>query len=118
MKRDTGRMKWGMEILFFSAFFFFFSELRTEPRALRLLGKRSTTELNPQPYFFFLRGNKNVVGFGPGIDVFKERSMHSEVEWEDLEARKCVSFARLAKYSSEVSIRVENSKSQCGYCCL
>jgi len=32
-------------------FFFgsFFSELGTEPRALRFLGKRSTTELNPQP---------------------------------------------------------------------
>jgi len=30
-------------------FFFLFSELRTEPRALHLLGKRSTTELNPQP---------------------------------------------------------------------
>jgi len=29
-------------------FLFFFSELGTEPRALRLLGKRSTTELNPQ----------------------------------------------------------------------
>jgi len=29
--------------------FFFFSELGTEPRALRLLGKCSTTELNPQP---------------------------------------------------------------------
>jgi len=29
--------------------FFFFLELRTEPRALRLLGKCSTTELNPQP---------------------------------------------------------------------
>jgi len=28
---------------------FFFSELRTEPRALHLLGKHSTTELNPQP---------------------------------------------------------------------
>jgi hypothetical protein len=26
-------------------------ELRTEPRALQLLGKRSTTELNPQPHF-------------------------------------------------------------------
>jgi len=26
-------------------------ELGTEPRALRLLGKRSTTELNPQPRF-------------------------------------------------------------------
>jgi len=30
-------------------FFHFFSELGTEPRALRLLGKGSTTELNPQP---------------------------------------------------------------------
>ncbi|EDM04326.1 rCG35352 [Rattus norvegicus] len=30
-------------------FGFFFSELGTEPRALRFLGKRSTTELNPQP---------------------------------------------------------------------
>lgn len=79
MNRDTGRMKWGMEILFFL-------------------------------HFFFLSG--------PGIDVFKERSMHTAVEWEDLEARKCVSFARLAKYSPEVSIRVRNSKSQRGYCSL
>jgi len=30
-------------------FWFFFLELETEPRALRFLGKRSTTELNPQP---------------------------------------------------------------------
>jgi len=30
-------------------FSFFFSELGTKPRALCLLGKRSTTELNPQP---------------------------------------------------------------------
>ncbi|EDM13395.1 rCG21155, isoform CRA_d [Rattus norvegicus] len=38
------------DILFFFFFFwFFFSELGTEPRALRFLGKRSTTELNPQP---------------------------------------------------------------------
>jgi len=29
--------------------YLFFSELGTEPRALRLLGKRSTTEPNPQP---------------------------------------------------------------------
>jgi hypothetical protein len=34
---------------FFVFFFFFSPELRTEPRALRLLGKRSITELNPQP---------------------------------------------------------------------
>jgi len=38
-------------VFFFFVFFsfFFFSELGTEPRALRFLGKRSTTELNPQP---------------------------------------------------------------------
>jgi hypothetical protein len=35
-------------------FSFFFLELRTEPRALRLLGKRSTTELKPQPRGVFL----------------------------------------------------------------
>jgi len=34
---------------FFFFFWFFFLELGTEPRALRFLGKRSTTELNPQP---------------------------------------------------------------------
>jgi len=34
---------------FFFFSFFFFLELGTEPRALRLLGKRFTTELNPQP---------------------------------------------------------------------
>jgi len=35
---------------FTSSFLFsFLSEMGTEPRALRLLGKRSTTELNPQP---------------------------------------------------------------------
>jgi len=34
------------------------SELGTEPRALRLLGKRSTTELNPQPLQVdFLKGS-------------------------------------------------------------
>jgi len=43
---SPGRHKyWG----FFFFFWFFFSELGTEPRALRFLGKRSTTELNPQP---------------------------------------------------------------------
>jgi len=31
------------------SFWFFFSELGTEPKALRFLGKCSTTELNPQP---------------------------------------------------------------------
>jgi len=36
----------GKWVSFFS--FFFFSELGIEPRALRLLGKCSTTELNPQ----------------------------------------------------------------------
>jgi len=36
-------------VFFFFFFWFFFSELGTEPRALRFLGKRSTTELNPQP---------------------------------------------------------------------
>jgi len=35
-------------ILFFFFLVLFFSELGTEPRALRFLGKRSTTELNPQ----------------------------------------------------------------------
>jgi len=34
---------------FFFGSFFFPPELGTEPRALRFLGKRSTTELNPQP---------------------------------------------------------------------
>jgi len=41
----------------FFFFWFFLSELGTEPRALRFLGKRSTTELNPQPQSFaFLSG--------------------------------------------------------------
>ncbi|EDM07178.1 rCG63521 [Rattus norvegicus] len=38
---------------FFFSFLFSFPELRTEPRALRLPGKRSTTELNPQPWITF-----------------------------------------------------------------
>jgi len=44
-------------------FFFgsFFSELGTEPRALRFLGKRSTTELSPQPLFTtFIKLKKNM----------------------------------------------------------
>jgi len=36
-------------VFLFLFFFSFFPELGTELRALRLLGKRSTTELNPQP---------------------------------------------------------------------
>jgi len=36
----------------FFSFLFFYSELGTERRTLRLLGKRSTTELNPQPLLF------------------------------------------------------------------
>jgi len=39
---ETTAFFWGGEV-------FFFSELGTEPRALRFLGKHSTTELNPQP---------------------------------------------------------------------
>jgi len=51
--RDSGphlqsqfQRRWGRQVSFF---FFFPSELGTEPRALRFLGKGSTTELNPQP---------------------------------------------------------------------
>jgi len=49
--------------IYFFFFWFFFSELGTEPRALRFLGKRSTTELNPQPrfYIFFLKKKKRFV---------------------------------------------------------
>lgn len=41
----------GERLVWFLLFFFLFcfSELRIEPRALLLLGKHSTTELNPQP---------------------------------------------------------------------
>ena len=41
--------KFKIPFLSFFFFFFFFWDLGTEPRALHLLGKRSTTELNPQP---------------------------------------------------------------------
>lgn len=34
---------------------FFFSELGSEPRALRFLGECSTIELNPQPRDFFFK---------------------------------------------------------------
>jgi len=37
------------DVIFFFFGSFFFLELGTEPRALRFLGKHSTTELNPQP---------------------------------------------------------------------
>ncbi|EDL79617.1 rCG26607 [Rattus norvegicus] len=40
----------GTQSFIFFFCLFFFSELGTEPRALCLLGKRSTTELNPQPW--------------------------------------------------------------------
>jgi len=43
---------------FFFFFLFFFSELGTEPRALRFLGKRSTTELNPQPLMYLFKKKK------------------------------------------------------------
>jgi len=36
-------------LFFFFFFWFFFSELGTEPQALRFLGKRSATEISPQP---------------------------------------------------------------------
>jgi len=39
--------------------FFFFSELRTEPRVLHCLGKCSTTELNPQPQCTNININNN-----------------------------------------------------------
>jgi len=44
---------------FFFSFSFFFLELSTEPRALRLLGKCSTTELNPQPEAETFKGRTN-----------------------------------------------------------
>jgi len=46
--RSIPMCKW-MMLSFFFFFWFFFSELGTEPRALRFLGKRFITELNPQP---------------------------------------------------------------------
>jgi hypothetical protein len=52
--------------------FFFFPELRTEPRALRLLGKRSITELNPQPTNFIF----NVRRRGP----FSVNVLQSQIE--------------------------------------
>jgi len=49
---DRGRRSISQRFTLFFFSFFFFSELGTKPRALRLLGKRSTTELNPQPRLF------------------------------------------------------------------
>jgi len=46
MSRSVAQASLSFRIFFFN---FFFSELGTEPRALCFLGKRSTTELNPQP---------------------------------------------------------------------
>jgi len=46
---ETGQEAQPFFLFFFFFGSFFFSELGTEPRALRFLGKRSTTELNPQP---------------------------------------------------------------------
>jgi len=63
-----------ISVFFFVFFVFsFFPELGTEPRALRFLGKRSTTELNPQPHF----------------GVFKEIKIHwnSLLDQTDLELR-------------------------------
>jgi hypothetical protein len=48
-----------MQLFFF--FFFFFPELRTEPRALGLLGKHFTTELNPQPLNATFKINPKIV---------------------------------------------------------
>jgi hypothetical protein len=45
LKEETGFFLFCF-VLFFV---FVFPELRTEPKALRLLGKHSTSELNPQP---------------------------------------------------------------------
>ena len=46
----------------YTFFFFFLSELRTEPRALCLLGKRSTAELNPQPQMYTFDLNNSESG--------------------------------------------------------
>jgi len=59
MQLSTGKgtqLLYLLKVLFYFCFLFFFSELGTEARASRFLGKRSTTELNPQPqkfYFYF-----------------------------------------------------------------
>jgi len=66
---------------FFFLFFFFFSELGTEPRALRLLGKRSTTELNPQPHFTssFHWFKVRIDSSGGGLDFKSQKSEISVV---------------------------------------
>jgi len=68
-RREEGRQDKSLikaTILFYFILFFgsFFSELGTEPRALRFLGKRSTTELNPQPRQFY---------FSPRLNLYHNR---------------------------------------------
>jgi len=46
----------------FYFFLFLFSELGTEPRALCFLGKRSTTEVNPQPQVSSFLISKELMG--------------------------------------------------------
>jgi len=53
LKLEEGAWFTQTDTFFFFFFGSFFSELGTEPRALRFLGKRSTTELNPQPRHIF-----------------------------------------------------------------
>jgi len=54
--KDTDTCMCEIQILLIFIYLFifgsFFSELGTEPRALRFLGKHSTTELSPQPLIF------------------------------------------------------------------
>jgi hypothetical protein len=48
-KQTNQKNKYWIWSQFLPRFVFFSPELRTKPRALHLLGKRSTIELNPQP---------------------------------------------------------------------
>ena len=66
---------------------FLFSELRMEPRALCLLGKCSTTELNPQPhpnphlFFFFLPACMSWNTFMPGTQGGTKREHQVPWNW-------------------------------------